>query len=381
MNFDWTNEQAELRKAALSFAGSELNEGLRERDARAEFNHSGWRKCANFGIQGLPIPKEYGGSAADPLTTVAILESLGRGCRDNGLIFSMNAQMWTLAKPIAEFGTPEQKKRYLPALCRGDLIGGNAMTEPSSGSDAYSLKTTAERRGDRYVLNGSKVFVTNAPIGDVILVYATLRSPQEDAGITGFLVEKGHRGLKVGRPIEKMGLRTSPMAELFFDDCEVPVENRLGREGGGRNLFNQSMAWERSFILASAVGAMERLLDLSIAYARERKQFDQPIGKFQLVASKIVDMKMRLEEARAALYRTAWIRASGRSGFMDAALTKLTISDNWVKCAEDALQVHGGYGYTVDYEIERELRDAIGSRIYSGTSEMQRVIVASLLGL
>jgi alkylation response protein AidB-like acyl-CoA dehydrogenase len=178
-----------------------------------------------------------------------------------------------------------------------------------------------------------------------------------------------------------MGLRTSPMAELFFDDCEVPVENRLGREGGGRNLFNQSMAWERSFILASAVGAMERLLDLSIAYARERKQFDQPIGKFQLVASKIVDMKMRLEEARAALYRTAWIRASGRSGFMDAALTKLTISDNWVKCAEDALQVHGGYGYTVDYEIERELRDAIGSRIYSGTSEMQRVIVASLLGL
>jgi alkylation response protein AidB-like acyl-CoA dehydrogenase len=171
------------------------------------------------------------------------------------------------------------------------------------------------------------------------------------------------------------------MAELFFEDCEVPVENRLGREGNGKNLFTHSMTWERSCILASAVGSMQRLLDTSVAYARERKQYGQPIGKFQLVASRIVDMKMRLEEARAALYRSAWLQAQGRSAFLEAALAKLVISENWVRCAEDAIQVHGGYGYMVEYELERELRDAIGSRLYSGTSEVQRMIVAAMLGL
>jgi hypothetical protein len=171
------------------------------------------------------------------------------------------------------------------------------------------------------------------------------------------------------------------MAELFFEDCEVPVENRLGQEGNGKNLFTHSMTWERSCILASAVGAMERLLELSIRYARERKQFGQPIGKFQLVATKIVDMKMRLEESRAALYRTAWLLGRRKRVILEAALTKLTISENWVKCAEDAVQIHGGYGYMTEFEIERELRDALGSKLYSGTSEIQRTLVASLLGL
>lgn len=194
-------------------------------------------------------------------------------------------------------------------------------------------------------------------------------------------MEKDFSGFKVGRTLEKMGLRTSPMAEILFEDCEVPAENRVGREGNGKNLFTHSMTWERSCILANAVGAMERLLDASIRYAKERKQFGEAIGKFQLVASKIVDMKMRLEEARAALYRTAWLRGRGKSVFLEAAMTKLTISENWVKCAEDALQIHGGYGYMAEYEIERELRDALGSRLYSGTSEIQRTIVAALLGL
>jgi alkylation response protein AidB-like acyl-CoA dehydrogenase len=255
------------------------------------------------------------------------------------------------------------------------------MSEPNSGSDAYSLQTTAERRGDKYILNGSKTFVSNGTIGDLIIVYATVDRSKGANAISGFLVEKDCPGFKVGRALEKMGLRTSPMAELFFDDCEVPVENRLGREGNGKSLFTHSMNWERSCILASAVGAMQRLLDISIRYAHDRKQFGQPVGKFQLVATKIVDMKMRLEEARAALYRTAWLHGKGKSIFLEAALAKLTISENWVKCAEDAIQIHGGYGYMVESELERELRDALGSRLYSGTSEMQRVIAGSLLGL
>jgi alkylation response protein AidB-like acyl-CoA dehydrogenase len=381
VDFAWSEEQAQFREAARDFALRELNHRLQERDRSAEFDRGGWDKCAKFGVQGLPIPNEYGGSSADPLTTVGVLESLGHGCRDNGLLFSINAQMWTLEVPLRDFGNEEQKRRYLPGLCSGDLIGGNAMSEPGSGSDAYSLRTTAERRGERYRLNGSKVFVTNGPIGDLFVVFATVDRAKGPNGVSCFLVEKGFPGFKVGNKIDKMGLRTSPMAELFFDDCEVPVENRLGQEGNGKNLFTHSMTWERSCILASAVGTMERLLQASISYARERRQFGQAIGKFQLVATKIVDMKARLEEARASLYRTAWLRARGRSAFLEAALTKLTISENWVRCAEDALQIHGGYGYMSEYEIERELRDALGSRLYSGTSEIQRTIVAALLGL
>lgn len=380
MDFSWSEEQAQFRQAAADFGRKELNDGLTERDRNGEFNCAGWNKCAKFGIQGLPIPKEFGGMGADPLTTVGVLEALGQGCKDNGLLFSINAQMWTLEIPLRDFGTEEQKRKYLPRLCSGALIGGNAMSEPGSGSDAYSMRTTAERRGDRYLLNGSKIFVTNGPVGDLIVVFATVDRSRSPGGISAFLVERNAPGFKTGRKLEKMGLRTSPMAELFFEDCEVPVENRLGREGIGQSLFTHSMTWERSCILASAVGAMERLLETSLRYSRGRKQFGQPIGKFQLVATKIVDMKMRLEESRASLYRTAWLLGKRKRAVLEAALSKLVISENWVKCAEDALQIHGGYGYMTEYEIERELRDALGSKLYSGTSEIQRMLVASLLG-
>lgn len=381
MDFAWTEEQTQFREAVKKFASEELNRGLRDRDKRGDFNFDGWRKCAAFGIHGLPIPEDYGGVGADALTTVGVLESLGYGCKDNGLIFSINAHMWTLEVPLLDFGSEEQKRKYLPRLCDGSLIGGNAMTEPGSGSDAYSLQTTAKRRGDRYILNGSKTFVSNGNVGDLIIVYATVDHSMGRNGICGFLVEKDFPGLKVGRALEKMGLRTSPMAELFFEDCEVPVENRLGREGNGGNLFTHSMNWERACILASAVGTMQRLLETSIRYAKDRKQFGQSIGKFQLVATKIVDMKMLFDQAQAALYRTAWLQSKGKSIFLEAALAKLTISENWVKCAEEAVQIHGGYGYMTEVEVERELRDALGSKLYSGTSEIQRIIVASLLGL
>lgn len=379
MDFSWSPQQKELFDAIGQFATKELNEHLVENDCHGVFNRVGWKKCGEIGIQGLAVPTAYGGVGQDPLTTVGALERLGYACRDNGLVFSLNAHMWTACMPLVGFGTEEQKQRYLPGLCNGDLIGGNAMSEPNSGSDAYGLSTTAVKKGDRYFLNGSKTFVTNGSEADVIVVFATVDKSEGPAGISAFLVEKSFKGLSIGRKLEKMGLRTSPMAELFFDDCDVPEENRLGRERAGTSLFTHSMTWERGCILASAVGSMQRLLETCLRYAKERKQSGQSIGKFQLVATKLVDMKIRLETARFMLYHGAYQRSLGRTAILEAAMAKLHISESWTKSCEDALQIHGGYGYMKEYEIERELRDAIGSRLYSGTSEIQRNIIASLL--
>ena len=381
MDFGWSEEQRQLRDAITAFARAELNDGLMEREPRGEFNRDGWRRCAEMGVHGLPVPVEYGGMGCDALTTMGVLESLGYGCKDNGLVFSINAHMWTLEMPLLGFGTEEQKRRWLPPLCRGELVGANAMSEPGSGSDAYALATRADRRGDRYVLTGSKVFVSNGPVADVYLVFATVDPAKGPNGVSAFLVERGAPGLTVGATVHKMGLKTSPMCELFFDGCEIPAENLLGREGAGKNLFTDSMTWERSCILASGVGAMQRLLETTVRYANTRKQFGQPVAKFQLVASRLVDMKLRLETSRALLYQAGWMKDRGRSIFLEAALAKLHISESWVACAQDAVQVHGGYGYMAEYEVERELRDALASRLYSGTSEIQRMIIAPLLSV
>lgn len=379
MDFSWSQQQQELFDAISHFAAKELNHNLIENDRHGVFNRDGWKKCGELGLPGLAVPTDYSGLGQNPLTTVGALERLGHACRDNGLVFSLNAHMWTVCMPLVAFGTEEQKRKYLPSLCNGDLIGGNAMSESNSGSDAYSLRTTAQKKGDKYILNGSKTFVTNGPVADVVVVFATVDRSKGVAGISAFLVEKSLSSFSVACTLEKMGLRTSPMAELFFDECEVPAENRLGKEGAGSSLFTHSMTWERGCILASAVGSMQRLLETCIRYAKERKQFGQPISKFQLVSSKIVDMKVSLETARYMLYHGAYQRSQGRSAIMEAALAKLHISECWVKCCEEAIQIHGGYGYMTECEVERELRDAIASRLFSGTSEIQRNIIASLL--
>lgn len=380
MDLSWNSEQQQLFAAVRAFAAGELNDNLIERDRDAVFNRDGWRKSGEMGIQGLAVPTEFGGMGLDPLTTVAALEHFGYACRDNGLVFSLNAHMWTICAPLMAFGTPAQKQRFLPGLCSGELIGGNAMSEPGSGSDAYSMRTEAVKRSDRYILNGSKTFVTNGPVADVAVVFAKTDPSKGAAGISAFLVERGFKGFSVGQKIEKMGLRTSPMSELFFDDCEVPEENLLGKEGAGSSLFTHSMTWERGCILASAVGTMQRLLERSISYSRTRKAFGQPIGQFQAVGAKLVDMKLKMETARSLLYQSAWQRSLGRSAVMEAALAKFHISESWIACCEHAMQLHGGYGYMTDYELERELRDAIGSRMYSGTNEIQKNLVAALLG-
>lgn len=381
MDFSWTAEQLELKKAVIDFARKSLSDDLIERDKEGTFLRSLWERCAEFGIQGLPFPEEYGGLNLDILTTVLVMEGLGYACKDSGLIFGINAQMWSVQMPVLKFGSDAQKSRYLPKLCSGEWIGAHGMTEPDSGSDAFSLVTTARLNGDHYLLNGTKTFVTNAPVADLFVVFATVDKRKGFLGITGFLVEKEFPGFKVGRDIEKMGLRTAPMAELIFEDCRVPVENRLGREGNGAAIFNDSMEWERSYILASSIGAMERQLEACVKYAKERRQFNKPIGKFQSVANRLADMKMRIETARLILYKTAWLKETRGKAGVDAAIAKLYLSESWVRSCLDAVQIHGGYGYTTEYEMERDLRDSVGSALYSGTSEIQKNIIAQYLGL
>jgi len=381
MDFSFTNEQLELKASMIEFAKKELNKDLMRFEEKEEFPREAWRACAKFGVQGLPVPAEYGGSGLDIMSTVLMMEGLGYACRDNGLIFSLNAQMWSLELPILEFGSPAQKKKYLPGLVSGELIGVHAMTEPESGSDAFSLRTKVALRDGKYVLNGSKLYITNAPIADVVIVFATLKPGTGFAGVSAFLVEKGTPGYSVGAPLKKMGLRTSQMGEVILKDCEIPAANRLGREGAGMAVFNSSIEWERACILASAVGAMQRQLELCIEYARIRKQFGQPIGKFQSISNKISNMYLRLESARLMIYRVAWLKQQGKPATAEAAAAKVLTSEAWVQSCLDAIQIHGAYGYMRDSGIERDLRDSIAGTIYSGTSEIQRLIIARTLGL
>jgi len=373
-------DQRALCEAIREF-GRTLNEGLVERDAAGEFPRKEWKRCAEFGIQGLPVPTAYGGAGQDLTTTMLAMEALGYACRDNGLVFSLNAQMWAVELPLTRFGTEEQKQRYLPALCRGDIIAAHAITEPDHGSDVTSMATRYVREGDWYVLDGVKTFVTNGPVADVVLAFATVDRGLRSAGITGFLIERGTPGMELSGPISKMGLRTSPMGEVVFSGCRVPAANRLGAEGAGMAVFNAAMEWERACIFAAHLGAMQRLLEDTIAYAKTRKQFGEKISRFSPIADRIVDMKVAIEAGRLLLYKVAATKDAGEDALLDAAIAKLFVSEAHVRQALDAVQIHGGYGYATEMQIERELRDAIPGTIYSGTSEMQRKIIARLLGL
>ena len=381
MDFALSAEQHELTEEAAAFARRELNEDLREREEAGEFSREAWQKCAKFGVQGLPVPADLGGAAADVLTTALVMEALGYGCQDNGLLFSLNAQLWSVELPLVTFGSPAQRQTYLPGMVSGDLIGAHAMTEHGSGSDALHMHARAQRRGDYYALDGTKQYITNAPLADVLLVYAADPDRPGPYGISAFLVDATTPGLAVSTSFDKMGLRTSPMGEISLHNCLVPVESRLGPEGAGMAIFNSSMEWERSCLFASIVGAMRRQLEACTGYARSREQFGQPIGKFQGVSGKVADMYVRLEAARSLVYRCAWLKQQGRSAPAEAAAAKLFTSEAWVRSSQDAIQLHGAWGYLKDAEIERDLRDAVASTIYSGTSEIQRVILARMLGL
>jgi hypothetical protein len=369
------------REEVKTFALAELNDHVIEQDLTGTFDRAKWSRLAEVGILGSFVPVEYGGRGLDIMSTVLMLEGLGYGCRDNGLTLAVNGQLWTVAEPILMFGTEAQKLRYLPGLSTGALIGAHAITEPESGSDSYSLTTTAERSRDGYLLNGVKSLIGMAPECDVALVFAKTNPAQGRWGISAFLVDADTEGLTLSKPRPKMGLRTNPSGDMHFENCWIPETARLGPEGAGAAISGESLEWERSLIFCSHLGAMERQLDEAVEYAKNRHQFGRPIGQFQSVSNRIADMKLRLETAKLLLYRAAWLKASGAPAGMEAALTKLHFAESFLASSLDAVRVHGGRGYMTDFEVERDLRDAVGGVLYGGTSDIQRHVIARLLGL
>lgn len=375
-------EQRAFAETIKRFAREQLDDPeLRARDAKGEFWTEGWRRCGTVGLCGLPAPQQHGGSGADRVTTAAALDALGFGCPDGGLVFSLQAHLWSAVIPLWHFGTPEQQEKYLPKLCTGEWIGLHAMTEPGSGSDAFGLATVAKESGDGYVLNGHKSLITNAPHAKLFIIFARSPGSEGPLGVSAFLVEAGAPGLTVGPPTDKLGLRTSPMADVILEDVSVAGDSILGRKGRGANVFAMSMLWERSLIMSSTLGALERALDEAVTYARERKQFGSPIGSFEAVADRLVDTRVSLDAARALLYENAWRYDRGETGAGYAAATKLFAAETAVASALSLLQTHGGYGFTRDFPAERRLRDMIGGRLYSGSSDMMRRIIARSMGL
>lgn len=381
MDFTFTSEQRELRKAVIDFARRELNPGVVERDRLGVFSRDLWEKCAKQRILALPFPVNLGGDGFDFVTTVAVFQALGYACKDSGLVHALASQV-ICGIQILLFGNESQRAALLPDLSSGRFIYSQAITEPGSGSDAFAMRTNAVKNDDKYILNGTKTMISNGPVADRAIVYAVTDPSKKALGGTScFIISKGDPGFTSGKPMEKMGLRTLENGELILCDCQIPHTALLGHEGQGLIMFNEAMEWERTLIPACLLGELERVLEETVKYAKERIAFGQPIGNFQAVSHKVATMKMNLELGRLALYNAAHLKNQRKHAALEASVAKLFISESLKQACLDAVQIHGGYGYMTEFEVERELRDSIVSTIYSGTSEMQANIIARLAGL
>jgi len=380
MDFSFTDEQKLLKQQVVEFAQKEIAPGAAERDEEARFDRDIWDKAAELGYMGLPFPEEYGGSGASVVDTCVVGEALGYGGLDSGFTLSWGAHVVIGGVPIWQLGNDEQKQKYLPKIASGEWISGLGLTEPEAGSDAAGILTTADKKDGYYVLNGTKTFITNGPIGEVFVVLAKTDKEKGSAGISGFIIEKGFPGFSIGKEINKTGNRSSPTSELIFDNCEVPAENLLGEENKGfMGVALATLEWERSVMLAPAIGIMEAHLEACIKYAKGRKQFGRPIAAFQAIQFKLADMKVWLETGRWVLYNVAWTKDQGIMDPLMASVSKLYITEVALKSADQAVQIHGGYGYTKEYAVERALRDAKLGTLGGGTSEIQRWIIGRLL--
>jgi isovaleryl-CoA dehydrogenase len=371
-----TDEHRLLRDTALAFARRELGPIADEIDRTDAFPADLFRRLGDLGVLGVTIPREYGGAGADLLSGVLIIEQLARVSASVALSYGAHANL--CAHNLYTNGTDEQRRAYLPGLCSGELVGALAITEPDAGSDAVGIRTTAVADGDDFVLNGTKMFITNGSIADVFVLYAKTSPEQGSHGITTFIVEKGFPGFSVARKLDKFGHRGSPTAELRLDDCRVPRGNVMGKVDAGVGIMMRGLDCERVFIAGEAIGIAEEALSLAIAYARQREQFGQSIGSFQLVQAKLADMYTQLEAARALVYQTA-LQAERRPASKEAAAAILFAAEMATRTALDAMQIHGGYGYLNDLPLGRLVRDAKLLEIGAGTSEIRRLIIGRAL--
>ena len=376
----WSKEQQALRKSFSQWHEA-FSVGHIEDDRNSIFSPEKWALVRKSGLLRLPFDEQWGGLGQGLLTTMYVLENLGYGCRNGGLNFSVSTHIVSAGIPIQRFGSNDLKQRYMPRICDGVSIGAHAITEPDAGSDAMGMSTTAITTGDSFTLDGKKIFISNGPVADLFVVYARTDTNQDFRGITAFVVERNTPGLTIGQHVEKMGLKTSPFCELTFDGCKVPRENVLGRPGSGFFILEYVLAWEILCTFVMAAGEMQYRLERCIGHAKNRSQFGQPIGAFQAISNKIVDRKIGVETSRKWLYDTAERHMNRENVTMDIAIAKLLTSEANVASSMAAVQIFGGRGYMSEYGLEKDLRNAIAGTIYSGTSEMQRRRIATILGL
>jgi len=380
MDFTFSREQVMFKKEVIRFAKKEIVPRVQEHDLKGEFDFASFRKMGDFGILGLHFPEELGGGGADVVTTVLAGEALGEAGVDGGLTLAYGAHSFLCADTIFRHGTDAQRKHYIPKLASGEWIGCMGLSEPDAGSDVASMSTTATRQGDSYVLNGTKMWITNGPIADVAVVYAKTDPDQQHAGISAFIIDKGTPGFSAGPPLIKMGVRTSKTSELVLANCVIPADNLLGNEGEGFLMAMQTVEWDRSALLAPFVGSTTYLVKKCADYAKGRVQFGKPIGHYQAIKRKLADMRIFGEAARALVYRIAWCKDQGRPlNHLEAAVAKLFIGDWSLPVTNDAVTLHGGYGYTHEFDVERIFRDTRLAPIGGGTSEVQKMIISRLM--
>nr|AHA12087.1 acyl-CoA dehydrogenase [Streptomyces sp. CNH287] len=379
MEFDWTAVQQDRYLTTLRAVRDAFPTD--RPDPHRPFSRQDWSTLARLGLLGSCVSDKYGGQALGALDTARQFEALGEGCADTGLVFAASAHLFACAVPLSEFGSDGLKSRYLPGLCDGSAVAGNAMTEAESGSDVSRLRVTATEVPEGYLLNGEKSFVSNGPAADVFVTYATTDPDSGHLGQTAFVVPADARGVRSGELFDKMGLRSCPAGTVTFTDCLVPADHVLGVPGMGATIFQQSMGWERACLFAGYVGMMARLVDRCVEHARTRRQSGRRLADFQAVSHRIVDMKMRLESARLLLYRACWEMDRGSPARLSVALSKLAASEGALASALDAVRVFGGQGYLAGSGIESAVRNAMPGVLFSGTSEIQKELVAKELGL
>ncbi len=374
MDFSLTKEQQLVRQMVSEFVKNEVEPIAAEIDETERYPMETVEKMAKYGVMGMPFPKEYGGAGTDYISYIMAVEELAKACATTSVILSGHSSL--CCGPIYAFGTEDQKKKFLPDLLSGKKIGAFGLTEPNAGTDAAGQQSTAVLEGDHYILNGSKIFITNGGVAETFVVFAMTDRSKGTKGISAFIIEKGMPGFSIGKVENKLGIRASSTTELIFEDVKVPKENLLGKEGKGFGIAMKTLDGGRIGIAAQALGIAEGALDQSIAYMKERKQFGKPISAFQGLQWYIADMKVRTEAAHYLVYKAAWKKEADLPYTVDAAEAKLYAAETAMYVTTKAVQILGGYGYTKDYPVERMMRDAKITEIYEGTSEVQKMVIA-----
>lgn len=377
MDFQLTDEQQMLRKMVRDFSEREVEPTAAERDEEERFDRDIFDQMAALGLTGIPWPEEYGGIGSDYVSYCIAVEELSRVCASTGVTLSAHVSL--ASWPIFTYGSEEQKQTFLKRLATGEALGAYALSEPGAGSDVASMKMTATKDGDDYVLNGSKVWITNGEVADIYVVFAKTDESAKHRGISAFIVEKGTEGFTFGKKERKLGIRSSPTTELIFEECRIPATNLLGEEGEGFTIAMKTLDGGRNGIAAQALGIAQGALDAAIAYAKEREQFGKPIAHNQGISFKLADMATDVEAARLLTYQAAWLESEGLPYGKASAMSKLFAGDAAMRITTEAVQVFGGYGYTKDYPVERYMRDAKITQIYEGTNEIQRLVIGRMV--